>query len=154
MSIEEYKKDLVNVFEGSPWYGKSVMKILGGIEGIDLNNKLPDGNNVAQILEHMITWRTWGIQMFKGNYDYWIKADSNDDWERETLFTEKDLVGLITRLKQSQVDILENISDKDDSWLNKQIPERKFTFAEAVNGIIQHDIYHLGQIALLTKKKA
>ena len=151
MSIEEYKADLVAVFEGEPWYGKSVMAILSQLNGSDLHKNLPNGNNVAQIIEHMITWRTWGINMFAGNYDYWIKVNSNDDWQREEAFSEKDLEDLLDRLKASQERIIELISGKQDAWLNEKIPERKFTFAEALNGIKQHDIYHLGQIALLTK---
>jgi uncharacterized damage-inducible protein DinB len=151
MSIEEYKKDLVTVFEGKPWYGKCVLHYIEKLEGKDLSKKLSEGNNVAQIIEHMISWRHWGLQMFKGNYDYWIKADSNQDWQRETSYSEEDLNQLVSKLKQSQNEILDEISKKEDIWLSEMIPERKFTFGEALNGIIQHDIYHLGQIALLTK---
>lgn len=151
MTIKEYQKDLTNVFDGSPWYGKSVMKILEKLDGKDLNKKFRDGNNVAQILEHMITWRNWGIQMFKGNFDFWIKVDSNDDWQRETPYNETDLDQLIVKLRQNQEELLEVLKSKEDKWLEEKIPERKFTFGEALSGIIQHDIYHLGQIALLTK---
>ena len=154
MSIQEYKEDLVKVFEGEPWYGKCVLYYLDKLDGNDLAKKLPGGNNVVQILEHMITWRNWGLQMFKGNFDFWIKPDSNQDWEREAQFTSEDLEKLIFRLKQNQSEILEILKSKEDSWLVEMIPERKFTFGEALNGIVQHDIYHIGQIALLTKNKA
>ena len=152
MTIKYYLRTLNEVYDGKPWYGKSVLKILSSVNENVLNAKYVEGHSVAQILEHMITWRHWAMQMFEGNYGYRIEIDSNDDWEKHKEYGAEDVTGLLEKLAKNQAAILAILSSKDDDWLKEMIPERKFKFEDAVRGVIQHDIYHLGLIAMLLKK--
>ena len=152
MTIDGYINDFIRVFEGKPWYGKSVLAVLEKLEVNDLSKKVGSGHNVAQIIEHMITWRTWGIQMYSGNYEYRVPIDSEQDWAKAKSYAQADLDDLLTRLRGSQTKIISLLESKEQSWLSEMIPERKFSFEDITRGIIEHDIYHLGQIALLTKE--
>ena len=151
MLITRYVNDLQTVFEGEPWYGKSVLAIASKISVDHLDNSLPNGNTVLEILRHIIVWRKWCIEMCIGNYNYWIKADSTQDWDRSKTTKQDELSALITELKETQTALIQAIKNKSDDWIDTTIPERKCTFGDAVNGVIQHDIYHIGQIALFIK---
>ncbi|MEM9929235.1 MAG: DinB family protein [Bacteroidota bacterium] len=57
---------------------------------------------------------------------------------------------LLTQLEASQKDLLAAIRQNTDELLEEQVPSTyKYTRGDLTIGILQHDIYHLGQINLL-----
>jgi uncharacterized damage-inducible protein DinB len=48
-------------------------------------------------------------------------------------------------------ELVEVLQQQQDSLLTQTVPERTYNFRTLLYGIVQHDIYHLGQIAYLTK---
>jgi len=46
---------------------------------------------------------------------------------------------------------VEVLQQQQDSLLIERVPERDYNFRKLLYGIVQHDIYHLGQIAYITK---
>jgi len=55
---------------------------------------------------------------------------------------------LRSSLDSSQSQLLSLLSKQKDTLLKKKYSE-KATYAELINGILQHDLYHTGQIAYL-----
>ena len=47
--------------------------------------------------------------------------------------------------------ILELLKGKDDSFLDESVDYRNYNVRFLLNGLIQHDIYHLAQIAYVKK---
>ena len=130
-----------NVMDGSPWYGHSVMKVL---------NNIADPNpHVLSILQHMIAWRDLAIDRIRG-VDRSIKIDTDEDWPQEKNFTLDDA---IERLQSTNQDFILLLQDKEDDWFKLKMKQSGYTFQFLIEGIIQHDIYHLGQIAILGKEK-
>jgi uncharacterized damage-inducible protein DinB len=56
-------------------------------------------------------------------------------------------------LKSSQNDLVETIKKFPEERLGEIVPEGeyKYTFYTLIHGIIQHDVYHLGQIGYIKK---
>jgi uncharacterized damage-inducible protein DinB len=54
-------------------------------------------------------------------------------------------------LDESQERLLAVLQQQDDSILNNVVKERNYNYRKLITGVIQHDIYHLGQIAYLNK---
>ncbi len=46
---------------------------------------------------------------------------------------------------------MELLSEKEDGFLSEEAADRKYNFRHLLHGLIQHDIYHQGQIAFLNK---
>lgn len=144
MTIKEIVFHLNNVLEGKPWYGKSIAEILSMTTDLD--------ENMQNIIGHMMAWRTFTLKMIKGeNYD--IKIDSEDDWPTGRSLTIPDVM---QQFKNSNESIIYALKDKKDEWLREKVSDLSYNFQFLLEGIIQHDIYHLGQVALLikTNKKA
>jgi len=58
----------------------------------------------------------------------------------------------LEQLKSTHKKIVELLNQKaDDSFLGDIVPLREYNFRFMLNGLIQHNIYHLGQIAYLNK---
>jgi len=57
----------------------------------------------------------------------------------------------ITQLEQSQKKLLEAIQFFPEASLSNPVPGRQYSFSHMLYGILQHDVYHLGQIALIRR---
>ena len=59
----------------------------------------------------------------------------------------------LKRLEESQAILLQELDQFDDRKLDELMPHDAYTctFSNLFHGIIHHDLYHLGQIALIKK---
>lgn len=143
--------NLQTVFNGTPWYGYSLMKIIQSVSIENINNNFKDGNSIAQILEHILAWRIFLIEALKANFSFKIEINSTKDWNKNKRYNQKEWQQLIERLKENQSTLIELVESKSEDFLGNNIPERKYTYFTLLDNSIQHDVYHLGQIALLNK---
>jgi len=143
--------NLQTVFNGDPWYGYSIIKTLQNVSEKHINNSFKNSGSIAQILEHIIAWRTFPIENLMGNFDFKIEINSTQDWNKDKQYSLKEWHLLIERLKENQATLIELIESKTQAFLETCSPERNYTYFTMLDNCIQHDLYHLGQIALLNK---
>ncbi len=150
--LEKIAHRLTEMFDEQPWFGPQLLKKLQSIPFEYWNTKAtPSKNDVARLLQHMINWRIFTIEKLKGNDDFNIELNSEADWSDVSISTEEDKNALINEFMDTQQQILELLKSKDDSLLDKPVGSRDYNFRYLLEGIIQHDIYHLGQIALVAR---
>lgn len=144
-------RSLSEIFEGEPWYGESVMRKLENVPYvIGYKTCIPESHSVAQIVGHLIAWKTYAIEKLKSNDSYTIEIDSDQDWPDIEVHSQKEWENLKRKLVATQSKIYELLNEKkDDSYLDEKVNGKNYTFRYLLNGIIQHDIYHLGQIGLI-----
>ncbi len=144
-------KTLKDVFNGQPWYGLAITELLKRVDPTTINQKTGKASSIAEILEHTLSWHIFTIEMMKGNLDFDIEINSETDWKNNT-YNPKDYQNLVTKFNHTQTELLALIEAKTgENWLLEQVPNRTYDFTFLLNGTIQHDIYHIGQIVLLTK---
>ena len=139
-------------FDGKPWYGTSTLAILGRIPYSRINI-VPKGfkKSVATILRHMLAWRLFTIAKLRGEADYRIPEDALENWNYEPVISEKQWKELIGDLKVSQRHFLSELNALSDEDLDIQVAGSSYNKDYLIRGIIQHDTFHLGQIALLMR---
>ena len=98
----------------------------------------------------MANWREFAISHLAPS-DKSLAYFEENDW-RSLDHTNKALwpEGL-QKLQRSQESLLRLLAEKDDSLLEQNVSDRTYNYRKLITGIIQHDIYHLGQIAFITK---
>lgn len=145
---------LIETFNGDPWYGDSVMKKLKEIDFKIVNEtSAHSSNTIAMIVQHLINWRTFAIEKLKGNSEFDILLNSKEDWAEIIISNEIEWNELLLKLEETQNEIIKILTIMDDDeFLKTQTPGRNYNFEYLINGIIQHDIYHLGQIGIITAK--
>lgn len=151
MDIEDCITQFEEVFEGQPWYGPPFLKSLEQISVQFWDRKLnTDGHSIAELLFHMLDWRLFVIQKLKDNSTYSIEMNTEEDWRSEvSVKTEKQKDEIINQLKDSQEVIIQLLHKKSDSWLHEFVMGKDYKNSYMIQGAVQHDIYHLGQINLL-----
>jgi len=149
MSILELKELIKDQYEGKPWYGKSTIDLLNAIDFDALTEKA-ETDIKAQIL-HMINWRYFVINKVKGQAAFDIKMNSEADWAPDEIIQKTSIEDIKRKLQISQIELIQCLDLKADDWLMEMVPNKTYNFAFLINGIIQHDIYHIGQSYLLAK---
>ena len=147
--ISEYEE----VFRGEPWYGASILDSLSSIPLEQLNFKPhAAGHSIAGLVKHMLAWRKFVVEKLKGNPDYNIDLNTPADWDEQVLIhSMREWERLVEDLKASQQEIVDMLQAKQEEWWTSQVPGKDYSYQHMLRGILQHDIYHLGQIRLTWK---
>ena len=151
MSIEEFISRYNEVFEGDPWYGISLCDALHRIPLAFWNQK-PEGaaHSVTEYVWHLIDWKKFVIEKVKENKEYTIIMNSSQDWREEVyVSTVEDLDEIFSELRQVHQSLCQLIVSKEENWFNECTVGREYTNEYMLEGVLQHDIYHLGQLNLI-----
>lgn len=140
---------LRRAFDGEPWYGPSVMDVLSEVTLEETLNQLPESHTIAELVAHMIAWRTFVVKRLQGDPNYEIEQE--ESFRKIAAMTSDQWNELLQQLHQTQEELLQMLSKTSDEKLNDVVAGREYTFDKMLHGIIHHDIYHIGQIVLLRK---
>jgi uncharacterized damage-inducible protein DinB len=126
------------------WYGPSLAELLAQITPEQaVTPPLPNANSISTLLQHLLLW----------NERVRNTSDTNPmpKWQAEQEWAEPPIPWseLLTRWNQSRDQLEAHIRNFPEQDLPKQVPGRTYTYAFLFPGIVQHAIYHSGQIALV-----
>ena len=144
-------EQLKDAFEGDPWFGRNTKALLSEVDERMAFEKPRGQHSILELVWHMITWREFVISRFSKEESKDLHYFETLDW-RELDHSDKSLwqQGL-QRLQQTQEGLLALLQKKIDDLLDRKVEERTYNYRKLLHGILQHDIYHLGQIAYVVK---
>ena len=144
-------KNLQDVLEGQPWYGRPVYALLEEVDEAHVY-VTPNSNShsLAALLYHMLTWAEFTQKRIEKDSIQDPAAFEAMDWRIINPAVHSWKKGLAA-LKASHQKIVQLLQLKEDALLEETVDYRKYNFRFLLNGLIQHNIYHLGQIAYLHK---
>jgi uncharacterized damage-inducible protein DinB len=142
---------LQNTLNGEPWYGKSVIDLLEETDASTAYKK-PNNNShsLTDLLYHMITWAEFTLSRLEGNKEKDDSYFEPADWRPIDPAIHTWQAG-IKQFNQLNEQIIAILHTKDDSILKDIVDFRQYNFRFLLNGYIQHNIYHIGQVAYLKK---
>ncbi len=151
--INNYISEFETVFNGEPWYGKSLMAVLNDADPKNVFKKRKNtGHSAYEITHHLYAWRDLLVKRLNGDTKASIEVNSNEDWtplpKEQNSSTWKELV---KKLEQNQKDLIKVLPKWNNGVLDKDFAGTSNSLRTFLNGQIQHDIYHIGQIALALK---
>ena len=151
-TILNFIRDINHLSTGKPWYGKGYEQILKDVDE-DLAFHDHEIFSIAELLGHVISWRSYVLHVIEHN-----KGNLNDDHPNNwrDLDTLKHIGWTVLQLQFYQIgdQITDLLRSKNDSWLENAFTtyyQETITFHYLLQGMMQHDVYHLGQIAFLKK---
>ncbi|WP_284653077.1 DinB family protein [Flavobacterium terrisoli] len=137
------------LYNGSPWIEITITGVLENITaGQAAKKALPNANTIWEITNHIISWRNNVLRRVQGevittpnnNYIEPVEDTSADAWKNT-----------LERLEVSQTAWINFLNDFNENDFENIYPNNEMTYYEHIQGIIQHDCYHLGQIVILAK---
>lgn len=150
--IQRIRFSLKNVYNGTPWHGASLLNLLKGVDYWQAScQPLPNGHSIWELVQHVLSWREFTLKKLEGYETYDIEMNSSEDWGIVQVPIEAKWQSLLSQLVENQKSILKSLEDWEDSQLDDVVPGREYNYYTLLHGIIEHDIYHAGQIALIRK---
>jgi uncharacterized damage-inducible protein DinB len=139
-------------FEGSAWHGDSILELLSDVNAKTAAARpIKNAHSIWEILLHIAAWdgvvtrRIGGITVqLTDEQNFPAVADTS-----EAAWTQA-----IENTKKSHHDLIRAVTGFPDSRLAEQVPgktQNYYNFYYMFSGIVQHELYHAGQIALLKK---
>mgnify|MGYP001800201116 CR=1 FL=1 len=80
-----------------------------------------------------------------------IELNSAEDWPMTIPATEAEWEAIKGQFITLTSKLLEVIFGMDDIQLDKTVPGKNYTYEFLLEGIIDHDLYHFGQISFLKR---
>jgi uncharacterized damage-inducible protein DinB len=149
--IQSIIRNIENINSGEPWFGRAVYTILEEVDRSKVHIK-PDHSehSLIELLYHMITWADFTLKRIENDKINDLPAAAELDWREIDPKVHTWKKGL-AEFKAIHKKIVTLLKKKDDSFLKEKVDYRKYNFRFLLNGLIQHNIYHLGQVAYVKK---
>jgi uncharacterized damage-inducible protein DinB len=138
-------------YDGEAWHGPSLRTILKDVTAAQAAKK-PDGgcHSIWELVAHIAQWEGVTALRLKGEAVEFA-ADSEGDWPPVTDFSEQNWQQTLSLLDKNHRKLREALVEAGDAKLAEKAPNREFTHYVALHGIIHHQVYHAGQIAVLKR---
>jgi uncharacterized damage-inducible protein DinB len=141
-------------FEGEAWHGDSLLELLADVDAKRAAaHPIKNAHSIWELVLHIAAWdaavrrRTAGTAVkLSDKENFPPVADTSDAAWRKAL----------EHLKRTHSELIKAVESFPDSRLHEQVPgktEDYYDFFYMFSGIVQHELYHAGQIALLKKFK-
>lgn len=142
---------LRDVQNGETWYDDNIEKKISQItEDQAFVRPIPEVHSVAELVSHMLAWRLETLRRLKGE-ESTLTVDSPEDWKTNDELKAIGWEALKTDLRASQQELVAFLAGKDDAYLEQTMDNGTYSLTYLVEGIIHHDLYHLGQIGITIK---
>jgi uncharacterized damage-inducible protein DinB len=145
-------KSFENTLSGQPWFGRAVYEIMEEVDEAKATTKPNDSDHsMIELIWHMNTWAEFVLASLENRSVDQMKEIEAGDWRQIDPKKHTWKRGL-EELKIIHTKIITLLNQKaDDNFLSETVLTRKFNFRFMLNGLVQHNIYHLGQIAYVRK---
>jgi uncharacterized damage-inducible protein DinB len=148
--IERIVDQYDRVMNGAAWHGDPVWKLLDGVSAETAARSVTaNTHSIWQLVMHMMYWESVACRRLM---NVPVEQDSKLNFPETPEATAANWRKTLKDFRDSNEAFRKAISQLDAARLDAKMArdKRKSSYVEA-HGIIQHHVYHAGQIALLKK---
>ena len=150
--IDQFKR----AHDGDPWHGSPVKAILEGVTAEQAARKPADGaHSIWELVLHLTGWRNEVARRAKGEP---AAEPVAGDWPAIGDPTPARWTAALAALGESHANLVRVVRGMSDDHLLKPTNDPRnqplgtgVSYYELLHGVVQHDAYHAGQIAILKK---
>jgi uncharacterized damage-inducible protein DinB len=147
--VERITDQLKRAVTGSAWHGPAVEEILTGITAEQAASRpFSEAHNIWELLLHTTAWLQACRRRLEGHR---AQLTDEEDWSKVTDTSERAWNETIAAMTRAYEGLSSAISRLDDSKLDQPIVEGMSSVYVTLHGVVQHTLYHAGQIAILKK---
>jgi len=151
--IQRIEDQLRRAFEGNAWHGPAVRELLADVTAAQAAGRpLPNAHSIWEIVLHMATWERVVYRRLQG--ETVVNLPMEQDWPPVRDSSEAAWHQAVRDLEQANHDLRAAIAQLTEARLADMAPGKDHSVYVMLHGIIQHDLYHAGQIAVLKKAQS
>lgn len=135
---------------GEAWHGPSVREVLEGVTAPQAAaHPIPKAHSIWELVRHIIAWEQIARRRLGGETLIEIPIEMDFPPVRDT--SDQSWQAALRALTESNQSLRDAIKRTDDTELGMIVPGTRYPVYVLLHGVIQHDLYHAGQIAVLKK---
>jgi uncharacterized damage-inducible protein DinB len=148
--IQRIEEQLQRAFEGNAWHGPAVRELLADVTAAQAAGRpLPNAHSIWEIALHITTWERVVLRRLQG--ETVVNLPAERDWPPVRETGEAAWRQTVRDLEQANHDMRAAVAQSTEARLGDIVPGKDHSVYVMLHGIIQHDLYHAGQIAVLKK---
>jgi uncharacterized damage-inducible protein DinB len=145
-------EQLHNAFEGSAWHGPALLELLTDVDSATAAaHPLPETHSIWELVLHVAAWddavnrrivHRKALQLKAAQNFPAVKDKSSAAWKKA-----------VDHLKETHKALIATAKGLSDARLRERVPGKKYNVRFMLDGVVQHELYHAGQIAILKKTR-
>lgn len=139
-------------FEGQAWHGDSVLKLLRDVDAkTAAAHPIKDAHSIWELVLHIAAW-DGAVRRRAGGVA--VSVSDKQNFPPVTDTSEVAWRKAVEHLQHTHDELVKAVAAFPDSRLKQQVPGKAakyHNFFYMFSGIVQHELYHAGQIALLKR---
>jgi uncharacterized damage-inducible protein DinB len=145
--VERLVEQLTQVQGGGAWHGPSVAEALDGLRAAEaVARPIAGGHSIAEIVHHLRVTTDNVRRRLAGE-----GSGVEPDWPPPAEYGEAAWRKAVQDLQAAQGALRSAVSKLRPDRLHEDVPGQSHSYAHELQGLLHHDTYHAGQIALLRK---
>jgi uncharacterized damage-inducible protein DinB len=141
---------LSRAFDGVAWHGPALLELLQDVDAVTAAAKpLADVHSIWELVLHVAVWDDVTLRRLAGektqpagtdNFPLVPKRPTEAAWRKT-----------ITDTKRTHERLVKTVAALPEARLRERVPGKRYDFYHLLHGVVQHELYHAGQIAILRK---
>ncbi len=142
-STTNYVTKLKVIYNGEPFFGESLKSRLTSLtEQQALKQPKPGEHSIAELISHMDYWRRSLIHSITGDSSVSFSGDDPENWPDLNTLKERSWKKILHDFHTTQELLVKTL---------ERHPTLPDPVMETLEGTLEHDIYHMGQIGIVKK---
>ncbi|MCA1817615.1 MAG: DinB family protein [Acidobacteria bacterium] len=147
--VAELAGQLRKAHEGGAWHGPSLFEALAETSAREAGARpLRGAHSVWEIVLHIAAWDDLCVRRLEGHP---ADVPEEGDWPPVAETTQEAWERALAKVNGAQERLLRAVAALPDSRLQEKVVGKDYSVGFMLFGVLQHNVYHTGQIALLRK---
>jgi uncharacterized damage-inducible protein DinB len=147
--IKRILDQMDRAFSGDAWHGPSLWSLLEGVSAEDASrHSAHDAHSIWELVNHVAAWNGIVTRRLAGESpEVTLEMDWPNVWEASEVAWKRAL----EHLTESRARLRQAAEKLRNDQLDKKLSAKGDSLYVTLHGLVQHDLYHAGQIAVLKK---
>lgn len=141
---------LDRAYSGDAWHGPNLLRLIEGLTAEHASkHSIPGAHSIWELVNHIAAWNTIVQHEIRGEL---VEISTERDWPPVWDASDVAWMRSLETLAESRRRLRKAVEGLRDSQLDEKPAARSENSRYLMlHGLVQHDLYHAGQIAVLKK---
>jgi uncharacterized damage-inducible protein DinB len=147
---QELSVSIGRVVSGPIWHGPALMDLIGDVTAEQAAARpIAGAHTIWELVLHLTAWAEI-VRMRITNPDT-PEPTAEQDWPGIEETTAEAWRAAVERLKDAHRELAVDVGQMDETRVRQRVSGRDYDALVMLHGVVEHDAYHGGQIALLKR---
>jgi uncharacterized damage-inducible protein DinB len=149
--INSLLQQIENILYEKSWLDESFRhKLMDIHEQNAFLQPAPGIKSIAELMHHLLVWRKEILSRLHGKARA-LDMESKSNWLPLEELKAIGWTAILEGFYQTQQELKDFFADKEDSFLENIHADSDYPYGQLLEGVLHHDLYHLGQIGITIK---